>query len=363
MFRSTFLTFLLLFFWFPHTATGNRHYAERIFTVVRRLRWAVVLMISGIAVGTVGYVLIEKYPWFDAYYMSVITLATVGFGEIHPLSREGRLFTSLLILFNIGLFAYSISTITGIFAEGGFTKILRDFRMQQAIQGLKGHTIVCGYGRHAMEVVSELLKQNIRFVVIENDEEKAALMREGGFMSIEGDATDDGILKEAGIEHAAALVITLPSDADNLYITLSARQMNPALRIICRAHTASDEAKLRRAGADHTVMPERIGGFYMATLVDKPDLVEFFNLLSNMGPGNVVFEELHLRDFYHLLKGRTLGTCGLFKNARVSIIAIRQPDSQYELNPLPDTALTPDQHIVILGNMEQIASFKEQVMQ
>lgn len=362
MIRGTFLTFLLLFFWFPHSETGNRHYAERIFTVVRRLRWAVFLMIFGITVGTIGYVLIENYPWLDAYYMSVITLATVGFGEIHPLSGEGRLFTSLLILFNIGLFAYSISTITGIFAEGGFTKILRDFRMQQAIQQLKGHTIVCGYGRHAMEVVAELVKQNARFVIIENHEGKAALTREYGYLSIEGDATEDDILKEAGIEHAAALVVTLPSDADNLYITMSARQMNPVLRIICRAHTAADEAKLRRAGADHTVMPERIGGFYMATLVDKPDLVEFFNLLSNMGPGNVVFEELHLREFFHRLKGKTLESCGLFRHARVSIIAIRQPDGQYELNPLPQTVLHPEQHIVILGNMEQIAGFKEQIL-
>jgi voltage-gated potassium channel len=143
---------------------------------------------------------------------------------------------------------------------------------------------------------------------------------------------------------------------------MSARQMNPVLRIICRAHTAADEAKLRRAGADHTVMPERIGGFYMATLVDKPDLVEFFNLLSNMGPGNVVFEELHLREFFHRLKGKTLESCGLFRHARVSIIAIRQPDGQYELNPLPQTVLHPEQHIVILGNMEQIAGFKEQIL-
>jgi len=317
----------------------------------------------GIGVGTIGYVFIENYPWFDAYYMSVITLASVGFSEIHPLGFWGRLFTTFLILFNIGLFTYSISTITGIFAEGGFTKLLRDFRMQQSIQHLSGHTIICGFGRHAMEVAEELSKQGSKFVIIENDEEKiAALREENVFLYVEGDATDDATLTEAGVERAAAIVITLPSDADNLYITLSARQMNPALRIICRAHTLADETKLRRAGADHTVVPERIGGFYMATLVDKPDLVEFFTLISNMGPSNVVFEEIPVQQLHTRFKDKTIASCGLFHSARVSLVAIRYPNGQYEFNPLPTTPLLPDHHIVVLGNMEQIADFMEQAL-
>lgn len=361
MFSGTFFQFVLLFFRLPNVKDDNRHRVRRIIVIINRLRWAVVLMIAAIAVGTAGYVFIEGYPWFDAYYMSVITLASVGFGEIHPLGFWGRLFTSFLIIFNIGLFTYSISTITGIFAEGGFTKLLREFRMHQAIQNMTGHTIVCGFGRHALEVAEELSKQGGKFVIIESDHEKADTLRtETEFLFVEGDATDDDILTEAGIERAAALVVTLPSDADNLYITLSARQMNPALRIICRAHSAADEAKLRRAGANHTVVPERIGGFYMATLVDKPDLVEFFTLLSNMGPGNVVFEEIPISDLSPRFVGKTIESCGLFRSTRVSLIAIRYADGRYDLNPLPNTMLLPDYHIVILGNMEQVADFMEQ---
>jgi voltage-gated potassium channel len=362
MLNNTFLRFVFLFFYLPRVHPDRRHRVERVITVVRRLRWAGLLVVLGLAIGTVGYVLIEDYPWFDAYYMSVITVATVGFGEIHPLGFWGRLFTSFLILFNLGLFTYSISTITGIFAEGGFTKILREFTMQQTIQELRNHTIVCGFGRHGLEVTEELSKQNKAFVIIENDPAKVEIIRESKLLVVEGDSTEDEVLEEAGIKRAASLVITLPSDADNLYITLSARQMNPVMRIICRAHTAADEAKLRRAGADHTVVPERIGGFYMATLTDKPDLVEFFTLLSNMGPANVVFEEIELKKLNPRFKGKTIESCGLFEKARVSLIALRHPDGQYELNPPLSTMLLPEHHIVILGNMEQVADFMEQAI-
>lgn len=320
-------------------------------------------MVGALATGTLGYVLIEGFSWFDAYYMAVITLASVGFGEVHPLSDAGRLFTTLLILFNIGLFAYAISTITGIFAEGGFTKLLRDFRMNKAIDNLSSHTIVCGYGRHATEVVQELAKQNIPFVVVEKDAAKIEhLKNETPHLFIEGDATQDEILLEAGIERAASIVITLPDDADNLFITLTSRQMNANLNIICRSNNLADEAKLRRAGANHTVVPERIGGFYMATLVNKPDLVEFFTLISNMGPSNVVFEEVPIHDLQPAFRGKSIEQCGLFRQTRAALVAIRYPNGQYELNPPPDTVLQPDWHIVVLGNPDQIADFKNKAL-
>lgn len=320
-------------------------------------------MVGALATGTLGYVLIEGFSWLDAYYMAVITLASVGFGEVHPLSDAGRLFTTLLILFNIGLFAYAISTITGIFAEGGFTKLLRDFRMNKAIDNLSGHTIVCGYGRHATEVVQELAKQNIPFVVVEKDVAKIEhLKNETPHLFIEGDATQDEILLEAGIERAASIVITLPDDADNLFITLTSRQMNTNLNIICRSNNLADEAKLRRAGANHTVVPERIGGFYMATLVNKPDLVEFFTLISNMGPSNVVFEEVPICDLQPAFRGKSIEQCGLFRQTRAALVAIRYPNGQYELNPPPDTVLQPDWHIVVLGNPDQIADFKNKAL-
>lgn len=353
----------MLFVRVRNTRRHRQQRYQRVLRVVNRFRWAAALMLASVMTGTVGYVLIDNFPWLDAYYMSVITLASVGFGEVRPLSDAGRLFTTFLIIFNIGLFAYAISTITGIFAEGGFTKLLRDFRMNQSIELLRGHTIVCGYGRHATEVTQELMKQNIPFVIIEKSPEKLERLRDDtDYLFVEGDATTDEVLEEAGIRHAASIVITLPDDADNLFITLTSRQISPSLSIICRSNNAADEVKLRRAGANHTVVPERIGGFYMATLVNKPDLVEFFNLLSNMGPSNVAFEEVPVSHLQAQFKGKTIENCDLFRKTRAALVAIRYPSGQYELNPPPDTLLQPDWHIVVLGNPDQINDFKKKAL-
>lgn len=360
---GNFLHYTLLFLRLHKRPHKNRRY-QKFVEIIWRMRVAVLMMLSSLAIGTAGYVLIENYPLFDAYYMAVITLASVGFGEVHPLSTAGRVFTSFLILFNIGLFAYAISTITSIFAEGGFFKLLSDFRMHRSIENLNGHTIICGFGRHATEVSQELAKQGIPFVVIENNPDKIDEIKEStNFLFVEGDATLDEILHEAGIMRAASIVITLPKDADNLFITLSARQINPALRIITRANGLADEAKIRRAGANHTVVPERIGGFYMATLLNKPDLVEFFNLLSNMGPSNVIFEEIPVQRLRNEFQGKTIAVGGLRGLIPVSLVAVRNPAGQYELNP-PDTAvLLPDWHIVVLGNQEQMAKFRQVALQ
>jgi voltage-gated potassium channel len=359
---GNFFHYTLLFLRVRDRPYSHRRF-QRIADLVWRVRAAVLMMFFSLGVGTLGYVVIENYPWFDAYYMSVITLASVGFGEVHPLSTAGRVFTSFLILFNVGLFAYAISTITGIFAEGGFSKLLSDFRMNQNIENLQDHAIICGFGRHATEVSQELAKQKIPFVVIENDPDKIEHLRGStDYLFVEGDATDDEILEEAGIQRAASIVITLPKDSDNLFITLSARQINPALHIIARAGNITDEIKIRRAGANHTVVPERIGGFYMATLLNKPDLVKFFTLLSNMEASNVVFDEIPVQQLRPEFQNKTIGESGLRDVSPASLIAIRQPDGQYELNPLKTSVLQPGWHIVMLGNQEQITLFRQAVI-
>lgn len=360
---ANFIHYILVFLRLPVKKGAVSHRYKRIRLVLRRLLTAISLMLSSILAGTIGYVVIENYPWFDAYYMAVITLASVGFGEVHPLSVAGKVFTTFLILFNVGLFAYAISTITGLFAEGGFHRLIYDFRMDKHIQNIEKHTIVCGFGRHSVEVTQELTKQALPFVVIENSPSKIDFLRsETSYLFVEGDATQDEVLEEAGIKRASAVVITLPDDADNMFIALSARQINPALRIISRANTAADEVKLRRAGADHTVVPERIGGFYMANLVNQPDLVEFFNLLSNMGPSNVVFEELSVSQLLPTYQHTTVKKSSLSKLASVAIVAVRHPAGQYELNP-PDTLeLLPDLKIVLLGNPEQMKLFKKKAL-
>lgn len=360
--RINWFLFLFLFFKLPRKGAviSSRHRA--IIKVVLRLRWALILILMSLLFGMVGFRLIEHFPWFDAFYMSVITLSTVGFGEIHPLGQGGRVFTAILILFNLGLLGYSVSTITSIFSEGGFTKLLKDYRMHRSIQQLEHHTIICGFGRHALEVTYELSKQGKPFVVIESNHERIEQLKEKyNYLFIEGDATQDFVLEEARILLASALVITLPSDADNLFITLSARQMNPNLRIISRANGAADETKLRRAGANYTVVPERIGGYYMATLIEKPDVVAFFDLLSNIGTDKVVFEELPVETLALQYRNKTIQESGILQNTRISLIGVRQPNGEYELNPLPSLLLRPGLHIVVLGSQEQMNDFKQKI--
>jgi voltage-gated potassium channel len=352
------LLFYLLFL--PKVRQHRGHRFDRIRMTVRRLRTAFFLLVIMTTLGTAGYMLLEGVAMFDAYYMTIITLASVGYSEIFHLSTSGRLFTSILIISNLGLFTFAISTIAHVFAEGGFSKLIKEYIMLEKIQALKDHVIVCGYGRHATEVAQELEKQNISFVVIEKNHEKIIHLSENTeYFCVEGDSTDDAVLLEAGIDRASSIVITLPDDSDNIFIIVTARQFNPNLRIICRANQQEDETKLMRAGADHVVMPERIGGFYMATLVNKPDLVEFFTLISNMGPANVVFEELPVKKLAAKYQGKSIAESHLDIDCRIPIVAIRHPNGQYELNPPANRPLGPDTHIVVFGSAEQMERFRE----
>lgn len=361
--RINWFPFFFLFFRFPKKGVPISNRYKAIIKVVQRMQLALTLIFLSIITGALGLVYLENYPWFDAFYMSVITLSTVGFGEIHPLSPLGRLFEAFLILFNLGLLGYSVTTLTGIFTEGGFAKLLRDYRMHRKIQQLKNHVIICGFGRHSLELTYELSKRNRDFVVIESKHERVELLKEKyDYLYIEGDATLDQVMQEARIMDAAALVTTLPSDADNMFIALSARQTNPNLRIISRATGPEDEVKIRKAGANYTVIPERIGGYYMTTLIDQPEVVGFFTLLSNMGPGNVQFEEIPVDAMAPHFKNTSIRDSGILELGRVSLVAVRQPNGMYELNPLPSLELRPGWDVVVLGSQEQVNAFKNAVL-
>lgn len=331
---------------------------EHVLTALRRLKYALSLMLVAILFGILGYRFIEHVSWFDAYYMSLVTLSTVGFGEVIPLSYMGRVFTSFLILFNIGFFAFAVSTVTSIFADNDIHAFFRDFRMMQRIQQLRKHTIICGFGRHAIEVCKELSRQKMPFVVVEMDQEKVEqLQRDTDYLFLQGDATLDEVLADAGVERASALVLTLPVDANNLFIVLSARQLNPEIKIISRLNSAEDELKLRRAGANHVVMPEKIGGFYMATLINKPDLVEFYSLVSNMGASQIVFEEIPVAKLKPQYREKSIAEGGLQIDTHIPIIGIKHADGHYQVNPTPDTVLQKDMQIIVIGEAEQLKRF------
>ncbi|MEM7105984.1 MAG: potassium channel protein [Bacteroidota bacterium] len=318
-----------------------------------------ILLCSILIAGVVGYMIIEQYSFQEAFYMTIITMSTVGFGEVKPLTGQGRLFTSFLIIFNLAIFAYALSLISSFLMEAGFKKLFKDYLVLSKIDKLKDHVIVCGFGRHGEEVVNELIQNKMDFVIIENDEKQLEQIQDDkGFLYIEGDATNDDLLKEAGIEKAGALVVTLSDETENLYVVISARQLNANVKIITRASSIKSEKKLIHAGANHVVLPERISGFYMARLVNSPEKVEFFNILSNINEDGIEFEEINVSDFRGEFVNKSIIDLDLRKKTGINIIGLKTLGGIYQVNPAPNMLLTKEMTLVVLGTYAQLDKFK-----
>lgn len=243
------------------------------------LRPALLLLLS-LFIGLVGYMVIEGYSFVDAMYMTAVTVSTVGYEVVKPLSYAGKLFTIFFLLLNIGLFTYLISLFTRYLLDGEFIKRYKEMKMENKIHHLKDHVIICGFGRNGKESAQILHNNNIPFVLVETKDD---LTSDGNFKVehyIKGNATTDETLLEAGIKHAKAIIAALPVDADNLFLVLSARQLNPTIKIISRASVNSSVQKLKIAGADNVIMPDKIGGAHMATLVLQPDVTEILSIMS-----------------------------------------------------------------------------------
>jgi voltage-gated potassium channel len=309
-------------------------------------------MLTGIG----GFMWIENYNLLDAFYMTVITIATVGFMEVHPLSPEGRLFVSLLIMINVITFTYAFTSLSSFLLEGGIKEMLKTIKMTNKIDELKNHVVVCGYGRIGRQVCKELYLEKQRFVVIEKDESHAKALEQSGFLYIMGEATDDAVLDQARIRQAHALITTLPDDGDNVYVVLSAREANPYLQIISRIQNDRSESKLKRAGCDFTVMPERIGGSHMATIVTKPDILKFLQLLTAPGGTDLYFGEVK---YEKELSGKTLRELDVRAKTGVNIIGFKLPNGDFIVNPSPDTRFEANTKIIVLGNKDQINKFNE----
>ena len=248
--------------------------------VIQRLFISIILFISLILVGTLGYIIIEGAHWFDALFMTVISATTVGYGEIVPLSAGGRIFTMLLLFTSVGLLTYSITSITSLFLDGDFKNYIKERQMEKVLNELKDHVIICGFGRlgHAVSMVLE--KKKIPFLVVEKNIEKLKMHKDKNLIFIEGNATDDDILDMLGIERAQAFVATLPSDAENVFLVLSAREKNKKITIYTRASDPENVNKLRMAGANEVILPEHIGGAYIANRIVSPEILDydqFFN--------------------------------------------------------------------------------------
>jgi voltage-gated potassium channel len=335
---------------------------QRVNKYIRNILLAIILLCTTTVTGIIGFMTIDHYTFSEAFYMTIITLSTVGFGEVQPLSPSGQIFTSFLIIFNLGVFAYAISIISNFILEGELRNFLKDYKMYQQIQRLEDHTIVCGFGRHGQQICEELTKNNLSFVVIEPDNKKFEVLREFKYLFMEGDATDDDVLIDARISAAKAVVITYSENALNVYTVLTARQLNPKLRIITRATDRTAEKKLLRAGANHVVLTEVIGGFYMATLIHQPNVVEFFSIISNMGDVSIHFKEVHYEELKKEYRDKSILDLSLRSHTGVNIIGVRRVEGHYDVNPKPEIMIKKGMTLVILGDLNQVKLFQDRIM-
>jgi len=309
-------------------------------------------------IGIVGFVLIEKMSIIDALYMTVITISTVGYGEVTELSNAGRLFVSFLIITNIGVFAYAVTSLARFFVQGDAARILEDLFVGRKIDKMKNHIIVCGYGRYGRNVIDNLLFENIQCVLIETDAERVEEIRKEKTITVlEGDATDERILLEAGVDHALALITTLPEDADNVYTVLTAKQLNPELKIVSRANKASSKSKLVRAGADEVLVPESIGGFFMSAMVTKPDIINVFTELSSFESHSFQLAEVVFDPLPERLVGKTLADLNLEEQSGVKIIGMKDRFDHFSVNPTASTEVKEGIGILVIGNQDQLDKF------
>ncbi|VAW23319.1 Potassium channel protein, partial [hydrothermal vent metagenome] len=264
--------------------------------VKAKLYISLLLLVTVLAIGIIGFIIISNDTLVDAVYMTIITMSTVGFGTLHELNQTEKIFTIILIILSIAVYGYSVTALTEYLAKDNFFQLLKYKKMQQKIQKLKNHTVVCGYGRNGRQAVVRLKKFNMPYVVIEKNKELLEELDRNNILYIEGDATGDEALEKAALENAKSLITALPSDADNLFVVLSARQINKDFTIISRASNESSCSKLMIAGATNIIMPDKIGGEHMASLVVTPDLVEFVEKLTITEECSTNLEEIAIND-------------------------------------------------------------------
>ncbi len=325
-----------------------------------KLYGALAMMLLVMLIGTLGYKFIsDSYSWIEALYMTIITTTTVGFGEVHPSGDNEKLFTIFLIITSISIFGYVVSVISEFIANGRFFEQINKRKMQKQIKRLKDHTIVCGFGRNGKQAVERLKSYDKKCIIIESDDKVIEEIEALGYLYVKGNATDDRALEKASIAQASNLITTMPSDADNLYVVLSARQMNKDLTIISRASKDTSYSKLKVAGANNIIMPDKIGGNHMASLIVTPDLVEFVERISIEGKKETNLEEICVNDLPKEFINKTLLDLNLRHKTGCLIIGLKNADNQYIINPDANIILEPDSHLIILGNIEQIEKLHE----
>lgn len=322
--------------------------------------FALALLLLMIIVGVTGYIIIEGFGFFEAVYMTVITMSTVGFKEVHELSQAGMIFTSILIVLSFGVFATVITTATKYIVTGVFSSYFKIRKVKKQIEKIENHVIVVGYGRIGKQIVEDLIAHNQRVVLIEQDENIIEKIRtDSKLLFVHGDATNDEVLIEAGIMRANSLITALPIDADNLFVVLSAREMHNTIKIISRASNENSDKKLKHAGADNVIMPAKTGGTRMAKLVAQPDIVEFLDFVLVQDTGSVRLEEVSCASLSKAHDIKTIRELDIRNKSGANIVGLRRADGSYIVNPIPDETISREDKIFALGTTEDLNKLKD----
>lgn len=311
------------------------------------------------AFGTAGYMYIEGWSWLDALYMTVITMGTIGYGEVRPLDPEGRVFTMVLIVLSIGTAGYALTIVARFVIEGEFNRMIRGRRMDKSIARLSDHIVLCGGGSTGRCIAEEFAKTGTSFVVVEKRPEALQHLADiDGILHLQGDATDDHVLLRAGIDRARGLVTALGEDKDNLYVVLSARSLNAGLRIVSRLNDAENEKKLRKAGADEVVSPNAIGGLRLASVMIRPMVVGFLDGMLRHSGDAIRVEEMTLPAASGLA-GRSLADAQIGQRTGMLVMAIRSAAGEPKFNPGAQTVLAVGDTLIVMGTPPQLETLRK----
>jgi voltage-gated potassium channel len=325
-----------------------------------RLRVAGLFLAVVVITGIAGYHFLEGYTWLEALYMTIITLSTVGFREVKPLSSTGMIFTIALIIGGLGVVFYTAVTITAKVVEGEFQQFFGRKRMEKRIGALADHYLVCGCGRIGEVICRELASKPVPFVVIERDEERVRKVEEAGYLLLKGDATDEKVLLAAGAMKAKGLFATLPVDADNVFVTLTAKELNPSIFVVARAETERSERTLAHAGADKVISPYAMGGHRMAHAALRPAVVDIIELATHYQSLELQLEEIVV-PLGSPCEGVTLRDSGLNQEPGVIVVAIKRASGSMIFNPSTDERIEAGDHLVALGEVVRLRGLERRV--
>jgi voltage-gated potassium channel len=312
-----------------------------------------VLLASVIAAGTVGYVAIEGWSAWDAFYMTVTTVATVGYREIHPLSWAGQAFTLVLVLGGVGTALYAFSTLAAVAVEGGWNTYFKQWRVRRMLDALSEHYVLCGYGRIGQIIAEEFRRQKTPFVVVDRHADRVQQAEASGCLAVQGDASREDTLRRVRIDRARGLVAAVGTDAENVYAVLTARVLNPELFVIARAESGDSMAKLKRAGADRVISPYQIGALQMAQTALRPAVVDFFEIATNSENLELSMEQVKIGPGSKL-DGHSLGDSNLRQKYKVVVVGIQRAGGRMEFNPSPETSMRAGDHLVVLGSTSNL---------